>query len=665
VQQATAAVPDMIADRFKQDPDMGLAFLIAGKSQLAREIFARALHKAIAEKAEEYVISELSALHAASLAATSEKKQAAIEFGKAVPRLLAAAGTRNVQIRNMATTQQRIAAILEAHLDLLAEKSERLDPATLSDAFRLAEFAKNQTVQRSVVLSSVRAAAHNQVLAQLVRREQDTIKRTETLRASLVNAISQPPCKQDIMVINKLRDRLRTADSVGRDLRQEIERSFPRYRALTTPQPPTVAQVQAILKPDETMLVYFVGQQHSWVWAIPAKGKIGFARVEAGWKAVRLMFNTIRGSLDPKVSRLDELPPYDLATAFSVYQKFLEPVKSTWGKSSHLLVVPHGPLGYLPFAVLPVQPSAGLKDPADLSAYRQVPWLIRSHRISNLPSVTTCVTLRSQPAPPFRARAFVGFANPIFDPGQTEDNPATEEALDKSVGSRGRVALRAIVATEKLMSADLTVLPALPETADEVLSMAKVLGADPQLDVFLGSRATEQQVKTMDLTPYRILAFATHGLKPGDLDGLLQPALALSSPRATDTDGNGFLTMGEIMSLRLNADWVILSACNTGAGDGAASEAVSGLGQAFFYAGARALLVSNWPVETHSAKRLTTNMLAIQALKPDVSRAEALRQAMLRLLDTGTYKDPTSGEVWYSYGHPIFWAPFTLIGEGG
>ena len=208
-------------------------------------------------------------------------------------------------------------------------------------------------------------------------------------------------------------------------------------------------------------------------------------------------------------------------------------------------------------------------------------------------------------------------------------------------------------------------LPRLPDTADEIRSIALAMNADLTRDVFLGARANEKVVKSIDLSGYRVLAFATHGLVPGDLDGLTQPALALSAPEVADVDGDGLLTMEEILGLRLNADWVVLSACNTASGKGAGSEAVSGLGRAFFYAGARALLVSNWPVETTSARELTTDLFRRQQANPSLSRARALQQTMTWLIDHGAFSDPKSEKVVFSYAHPIFWAPFTLIGDGG
>jgi CHAT domain-containing protein len=120
--------------------------------------------------------------------------------------------------------------------------------------------------------------------------------------------------------------------------------------------------------------------------------------------------------------------------------------------------------------------------------------------------------------------------------------------------------------------------------------------------------------------------------------------------------------MEEILSLRLSADWVILSACNTAGGRGAGSEAISGLGRAFFYAGARALLVSNWPVETTSARALVTELFRRQQEDQGLDRAQALQRTMNWLIDEAEFVDTRSGKTVFSYAHPVFWAPFTLIG---
>src|SRR6185437_12227363 len=130
------------------------------------------------------------------------------------------------------------------------------------------------------------------------------------------------------------------------------------------------------------------------------------------------------------------------------------------------------------------------------------------------------------------------------------------------------------------------------------------------------------------------------------------------------TQGDGLLTMEEILGLKLNADWVVLSACNTAAGSGAGAEAASGLGRAFFYAGTRALLVTNWSVHSQSARDLTSDLFHRQTKDPALSRAEALRQAMMALIDGPGYVN-AEGKTVFAYAHPLFWAPYTIIGDGG
>jgi CHAT domain-containing protein len=198
-------------------------------------------------------------------------------------------------------------------------------------------------------------------------------------------------------------------------------------------------------------------------------------------------------------------------------------------------------------------------------------------------------------------------------------------------------------------------LPPLPDTGEELRDIAASTGADPQRDLFLGARATVGNVKGADLPSYRVIAFATHSLAPGEVAGLDQPALAMSNPAlVSDPGNNGFLSIDDIIGLRLNADWILLSACNTGGPDDDSRESASGLARAFFYAGARGILVSNWAVETVSARLLTTTLFRTLAADRGMSRAEALRQAMLSVMHTPGQK----------YGHPAFWAAFSLIGDG-
>jgi CHAT domain-containing protein len=306
------------------------------------------------------------------------------------------------------------------------------------------------------------------------------------------------------------------------------------------------------------------------------------------------------------------------------------------------------------------------------SSYRHIPCLVRRHAVTTLPSVSALVTLR-RTADASRTsvdrRPFIGFGDPYFSLEQARDAAAARVSAPSGESSTPAtwLGLRNVVVSPSadVETSTLAMLPRLADTAEEIRGLARAMNADPARDVFVGMAANEQTVKTMDLSRYRVVAFATHGLVPGDIDGLTQPALALTAPAVANVEGDGLLTMEEILVLRLNADWVVLSACNTANGAGTGAESISGLGRAFFYAGARALLVTHWPVETTSARALTTELFRRQASQPSLTRAKALQQTMNALIDDGGLIDPQTGKAVFSYAHPIFWAPFTLVGDGG
>ena len=175
-------------------------------------------------------------------------------------------------------------------------------------------------------------------------------------------------------------------------------------------------------------------------------------------------------------------------------------------------------------------------------------------------------------------------------------------------------------------------------------------------EIHLGAEATETQVKTADLARFRHIAFATHGAMAGELKGLAETALVLTPPAQASEADDGLLTSSEISLLKMNADWVVLSACNTAASDGTpGAEGLSGLTKAFFYAGARSLLVSHWAVDSDATVALSTRMFAETA--KGAPKAEALRRSMLALMNRGD-RDQAH------FAHPAYWAPFVVVGEG-
>ena len=245
-----------------------------------------------------------------------------------------------------------------------------------------------------------------------------------------------------------------------------------------------------------------------------------------------------------------------------------------------------------------------------------------------------------------------GFGDPVLDrskpavPGNRE--PTARSLQTRSFASYFRGTKPDL---EKLR----TGLAPLPNTARELRAVANALDV-PTSEIKLGPEATEPVVKSLPLRNYRIVYFATHGLVSGEINGLAEPALVLTLPERPNEEDDGLLTASEVAELKLNADWVVLSACNTAAGDTPGAEGLSGLARAFFYAGARALLVSHWSLEDEAATAITTGTFTRLSKDPLLGRAEALRQATLAFLDNSA--NPTDA-------FPAIWAPFVIVGEGG
>jgi CHAT domain-containing protein len=552
--------------------------------------------------------------------------------------------------------------VFENHLRILTAQN-RPTISDVAEAFQVADALRLAETDRAVSASVARATLPSPELADLARREQDAGQQISARQATLADAVSLPIEQQNAAALAAMRsdvERLKQARAV---LTQEIGKRFPDYANLVSPPPASIEQARAVLTNDEALIALYAGEKESYVWALRKSGMVAFVVIPLRREQLADMVGELRRALDPHAQNLGEIPPFDVALAHRLYAAILEPVEAGWKGAKTLIVAPHGPLAQIPFSLLVTRPVPQPQDRAALfSGYQDVPFLLREVAVTQVPSVAALAILRGMPPVNPARRAFVGFGDPWFSAQQATQARA-EQAQQASMATRS-FQLRAAPATETMASANIASLPRLADTAEEVREVAVSLRADPAKDVFLGPAANEWQVRNMKLDDRRVVMFATHGLVPGDLDGLAQPALALSAPSVANVDGDGLLTMDKILGLKLDADWVVLSACNTAAGDGAGAEAVSGLGRAFFYAGARALLVTNWAVETTSARKLTTSVFARQAGNLSISRAEVLRQSMLSLIDGPGAVDEVSGRVLYSYSHPIFWAPFSLVGDG-
>jgi CHAT domain-containing protein len=593
------------------------------------------------------------------------------EFKTAIPVMLASA-SENADDENttvVAARSQRLQTIVESYLALLA-RAEGATGEVGAETFGLADAIRGRSVQQALAASSARAAAKDPALAELVRKEQDLTKQVNALLGALNNVLAIPSADRDDKGVQQIQASIAALRTERDRARQEIKQKFPAYADLVSPKPPSVAEIRATLADGEAVLSFYFGQNGSFVWAVPRSGAVAFAAVKAKIGDIETRIRTLREALEPQAAMISDIPPFDLRLAYELYELLLKPVESGWKPARNLIVVTNGALGLLPLSLLPTTPAEVAQDDDPLFVgYRKVPWLARTHAVTTVPSAAALRTLRQLPPGKSGRGELVAFGDPYFNKDQESEAEGTEgevQAADAADNvTRGmRLRRRSSPKLDGLDSAELGLLPRLPDTAEELKSIALALQADPSKVIFLGKNASEGTVKTMNLSGFKIVAFATHGLVPGELNGLTQPALALSSPTVTGEDGDGLLTMEEILGLRLDADWVILSACNTGAGAGAGAEAASGLGRAFFYAGTRALLVTNWSVHSQSARQLVTDLFKRQADDPKLSRSEALRQAMMALLDGPGYLNK-EGKTEFAYAHPLFWAPYTIIGDGG
>lgn len=521
----------------------------------------------------------------------------------------------------------------------------------MNRAFVSAQWAMSTAAATALAKTAARFAAGDGEMARTVRARQDMVEEIAALDRRLAQALGSEAAdeRRRVQELRRTIER-RKADLTAAD--QVIAKRFPRYAALSKPLPASIAEVRAALRPGEVMVTILTTDDAGYVWVVtPTAAR--WTRVAIGREQLEQMIRKLRGDLgdaSPSGSRGAESAfgeatasgerGFDRATAHALHTAYLAPFADLLGHGTTVYFVLSGAWTGLPPSLLVTRPPQG--DDADPEALRTTSWFVRDHAVAILPSVSSLAMLRRF-TPVDRSGAvvpFVGFGAPKLGEG-------SGEARGGDVVKLTRGGVTDVAEIRKLAS--------LPQTEGELRRLAETLRA-PASSVTVGAAATEARVRSARLADVRVLAFATHGLVAGELTGLAEPALVFTPPPTASDDDDGLLTASEAAGLELSADWVILSACNTASGDGRpGAEALSGLARAFFYAGARSLLVSHWPVDDTAASRLTTATLSRTSLDRRIGRAEALRRAMLELL--GDHDHP-------QMAHPKMWAPFVVVGEG-
>lgn len=540
--------------------------------------------------------------------------------------------------------RRNVSHIFQQHVKIASAAmidNPQLKKTLLPESFNVSQLAHSNVTGAAMSNMAARFTTGNDELALIVRDHQDTLDKWRNQNDTLVDVANKPANKRDRQFEARLKETIGLLGEKLDALNGVLNERFPEYAELSSPRPISLSEISALLGPDEALMTYLASAKSTFLWVV-RKDRADIFNLDISRQQLDEEVAALRKGLDPTgLTSLANIPTFDTVAASNLYQNTLAPAEEILAGVRHLFIVPDGALQSLPFGVLVT--GAPQSAPTDFTGYRDVAWLADKYAMTTLPSVSSLRALRLFAKVASAQKPFGGIGDPLLKGHPSESRGVQMASMFTSRGIADVEAVR-------------TKLAPLPDTADELEAMAKILGGN-ESDIFLRERATETMVKALPLSDYKVLAFATHGLVAGDLKGLAEPALVLTPPQTGTLQDDGLLTASEVATLKLNADLVVLSACNTASADGSPNaDALSGLAKAFFYAGSRSMLVSHWPVGSDAAVNLTTKMLKEVAGASDVGRAEGLRRSMLSLMQTPDKP---------YYAHPMFWAPFVVVGEGG
>lgn len=478
-------------------------------------------------------------------------------------------------------------------------------------AFMLAQRVLESSAGRAVQEAAVRSASGDPRLAVLIRERQDAAIELEALLDRQLRLAGRGA---DAAAIEAVAAQRGAAAVRLEQSSAAFKARAPQLAAPAGAEPLTVEAVQAALGADEALLIAAVGDASTGLFAVTRDG-LTMAAAEGG-QEIGALVARLRASLSPDAHAAGTR--FDFDASSQLHAALLpQPLRAAIKGKPRLLVAANASLGALPFATLaPRQTRPGL---------RSARWLVRDHALVTLPSVASLGSARSAGGGGQKLRRFFAVGAPELM-GVADLAGAFRSAN---------------------MARQVRDLPALPATGPELRALAVAFAAPEQV-ILTGGGATERAIRSSDLARADVIAFATHGLTAGELDGLDEPALVVTP----EGDDDGLLTASEIMRLRMAADWIILSACNTAAGGGSDESGLAGLGRAFLYAGGRNLLASHWSVRDDAAAHLSVE--TVRLYRRGADPAQALRQAMLGMLD----RRPFAGAE-----QPINWAPFVFVGR--
>jgi len=504
-------------------------------------------------------------------------------------------------------------------------------------AFKIAQLINANKIDNSLHKMSLRVLAQSKELEELIFNKSQNNIQIENLSITLNKLKTGEVENRNIDKEENILNSIKKLENNNEKIDIIINNQHNNYLNVTNNNVYELEELYDNLDKDEALL-YFVSDISATASFLIKNDGIWEYRSDKDINDFSNNINKLRNSLNLlDVYSYDDLEPFPIESSQNIYKEIIEPFESQLENVEHLFIVPTGKLHSIPFAALV---DNSFDDLMNVN-YDQLPWLINSHSISILPSVNSLKIFRSvnQKNNETQLETFVGIGNPKF---RREKNNISEIEI-----SFNQLFSKGALADVKLIND----FAELPETEKELRLMGNNFKENKRI-ILTREEANESKIKSMDLSKSDVIVFSTHAVINGEIEND-EPGLILSPPLVASEENDGILTMSEILSLKLNADFVILSACNTASGENNYSEPLSGLARAFFFAGAKSLLVSNWAVESQSTFELTTTMFDNLRNK-NVSRSEALRNSMRALINN---------EENEYYSHPVFWAPFILIGD--
>ena len=498
--------------------------------------------------------------------------------------------------------------VLAAHARLLVQLGPH-DPALLEQAFEATQAALASRAGEALRLTAMRRSAGPAVEA-LLRVRDDTMEELRQL-AALERAALQREGPESTRETARLRtvqgERTKALAALDQRL-AALPGGASAGRAMAGLQ-----AVRTALEPGTAAVVTLATGDGLLVWTLAREG-VSATLVPVTEAGLAALVRRVRAGVDPRSA---DSVPFDWDAARQLHRTVIGPAGPLVARKRQLVMVTDGALQSIPAALLVGQ------DADD--------WLVRRFALSVAPSVDALVVARTGQAST-ATHAFLGVGDPQLP---TDDRPV-------QVASRGMPPdLRKVLAG----------MQPLPETRTELGQIASLF-PDGEARLILGHDATKETLAAAAPERYRYVAFATHAVMAGELPGVTEPAIILST-LGPDLAG-GLLTASDIAGMTLDAELVLLSACNTAAPDGGPfAEGLSGLARAFLHAGTRSLLVSHWAVDSLGTVELTTRFMAALRTDPAHHKASALQAAVVSLLDS---PDPR-------LRHPTVWAPFVLVGE--